>query len=155
MIKLQNSNPQISKKYCTTLSRNIPKRRLFKPIYLFCTLNRRESTVCICELAQCGSIKSKNHKNDWIRNSQIRTVPDLLKVRKSKKPFKSVYLRIWDVLNLFADRPLLLKRQMSAFCSLILVGRKTGRIPSFTSCVISPSLLGSTLTTPSPGYTMK
>ncbi len=44
-----------------------------------------------------------------------------------------------------------LKRQLSAFCSLILGGQKTGRIPSFTSCVTSPNLLGSTLTTPSPG----
>jgi hypothetical protein len=36
-------------------------------------------------LRACGSIKSKNHKKDWVRNSQSRTVPDLLKVRKSNE----------------------------------------------------------------------
>jgi hypothetical protein len=36
-------------------------------------------------LRACGSIRSKKHKNDWFRNSQIRTVPDLRKVRKSNE----------------------------------------------------------------------
>jgi hypothetical protein len=43
----------------------------------------------------------------WVRKSQIRKVSHLRKVRKSVTLFKSANLRICDLRNQVADRPLL------------------------------------------------
>ncbi len=72
------------------------------------TLHLSGEKLCIC-----WSFKSANHKKDWVRKSQIRKVPHLLKVRKSNKLFKSGSLR-----NLFADRPPLSKLEFDCFQNL-------------------------------------
>jgi hypothetical protein len=47
--------------------------------------------------------KSANHKRRL--GSEIREVPHMRKVRKSKKLFKSANLQISDLQKLFADHP--------------------------------------------------
>jgi hypothetical protein len=69
---LQIANPQVSTKYCTTLSQKSPKSRLFS-WFLLCTNFKSimqylyGEKVCIC-----GRFKSANHKKR-VRKSQITT----------------------------------------------------------------------------------
>jgi hypothetical protein len=50
-------------------------------------------------------------KKDGVRKSQIRKVSHLRKFRKCNKLFHSASLLIYDLRNLFANRPPLLFRQ--------------------------------------------
>ncbi len=63
----------------------------------------------------CGSFQSQG----WVQKSQIRKVPHL---RKSNKLFKIANLRIFDLRNLFADRPPL------------IVGDTTKELPWYNMC---------------------
>jgi hypothetical protein len=91
------------------MSQNSTKSRLLKIFLILffelehCKLYFLGGKVCICGLVEVISpqiskkIGSANHK-----------VPHLRKVRKSNTLFKSANLRICNLLNLFADRPLVI-----------------------------------------------
>jgi hypothetical protein len=49
----------------------------------------------------CGSFKPA--KNNWVRILQIRKLPHLRKVRKSRQKLKLANMRIFDLRHLFAD----------------------------------------------------
>jgi len=56
------------------------------------------------------------------RKSQISKVLHLWQVRKSKKKFLSANLQIWDLRNLFVDRPplVLLSLNFAGWCLIII-----------------------------------
>jgi hypothetical protein len=78
----------------------------------------------------CGRLKSANHKNYWVRKSQIRKVSHLQKVRNFKF-LKSVHLRICDLRSLIADRPLSVTYSMGDNSTFSLY-RCFNRISDFT-----------------------
>ncbi len=84
-------NPHISAKYCTTLSQNSPKCRLYKRIFIMNKFNW--SFICyICK--EKGYVLADVRKFQ-VRKSQIRKGSHLRKGRKSNTLFKSANLRIW------------------------------------------------------------
>jgi hypothetical protein len=81
VINPQIANPHISTKYCTALSQTSPNSSFFNDYILF--------------LRACESFNPQITKN-WACKSQIRKVPLLRKVRKSKKLFKSANSRLYN-----------------------------------------------------------
>ncbi len=123
---IKSANPRISTKYrCyKTLFQNSPKSFFYK---FFVYKNLYQCVMCyICKeksrkktqifKSKIHKLQIRNKKNDWIRKSQIHKLPHLRKVRKSIKSFRSANLWIFDLRNLFADRPPLTKKSTCMYC---------------------------------------